>query len=71
MDFKDPLFWTSNGESSESYREWEAKLSRDLFGVTWGLSYVDTDISKDECSSFYGFTDVCSATVVASVSKSF
>ncbi|RJG13895.1 hypothetical protein D3879_11910 [Pseudomonas cavernicola] len=71
MDFKDPLFWTSSGESSESYYEWEAKLSRDLFGVTWGLSYVDTDISESECASFYGFTDVCTATVVASVSKSF
>ncbi len=68
MDFKDPLFWAS---SSESYYEWEAKLSRDLFGVTWGLSYVDTNISESEGASYYGFTDVCTATVVASVSKSF
>ncbi len=70
MDLKDPIFWSGSGESRESYREWEAKLSRDLFGVTWGLSYVDTDLSENECMSNYGFTDVCTATLVASVSKS-
>ncbi len=71
MDFMDPMFWTSSGHSSESYNEWETKLSRDLFGVTWGLSYVDTTLSDNQCASFYGFSDVCSATVVASASKTF
>ncbi len=71
MDYKDPLIWSRNGASSESYNEWEAKLSRDLLGVTWGLSYVDSDLSQSECSSLYGFTDICSATLVASLSKTF
>ncbi|BAN47599.1 TorF family putative porin [Metapseudomonas resinovorans] len=71
MDFKDPMFWSHSGESTDDYREWEAKLTRDFVGVTWGLSYVDTNLSESECASNYGFTDVCTATWVASVSKSF
>jgi len=71
VDYKDPTFWDSNDVASESYREWEVKLTRDLLGVTWGLSYVDTDLSDSECASNSGFTDVCSAAWVASVSKSF
>ncbi|MDT4875923.1 hypothetical protein FQZ97_1113280 [compost metagenome] len=71
MDFKDASFWNMQGIPSESYREWEVKLTRDLVGVTWGLAYVDTDLSEAECASNYGFTDVCTATWVASVSKSF
>jgi uncharacterized protein (TIGR02001 family) len=71
MDFKDPLYYSANGTSADSYREWEAKVSYDLFDVTWGLSYIDTDLSDDQCASNYGFTDTCGSTVVASVSKSF
>lgn len=70
MDLKDPIFWSGSGQSRKSYREWEAKLTRDLLGVTWGLSYVDTDLSENECMSNYGFSDTCTATVIASVSKS-
>ena len=70
-DFKDPLFWSAQGESSDAYHEWEAKLTRDFVGVTWGLAYIDTDLSESECASYYGFTDVCSSTWVASVSKRF
>jgi hypothetical protein len=40
-------------------------------GVTWGLSYIDTDLSKSECASWYGYGDLCTATVVASASKAF
>ncbi|RWU22864.1 hypothetical protein DM813_11725 [Pseudomonas alkylphenolica] len=71
MDFKDPMFWSSSGDSKDSYHEWEAKITRDFLGVTWGLSYIDTDLSKTECASSYGFDDVCTATVVASVRKEF
>ena len=70
-DFKDPLFWSARGESSDAYHEWEARLTRDFVGVTWGLAYVDTDLSESECASYYGFTDVCSSTWVVSVSKRF
>ncbi|MHC8372614.1 TorF family putative porin [Pseudomonas sp. MDT1-85] len=70
-DVKDPAFWSTNGESRDAYTEWEAKLTRDFVGVTWGLSYIDTDLSKSECASWYGYGDLCTATVVASASKTF
>ncbi|EJM67629.1 hypothetical protein PMI30_02093 [Pseudomonas sp. GM50] len=70
-DVKDPAFWSANGESRDAYAEWEAKLTRDFVGVTWGLSYIDTDLSKSECASWYGYGDLCTATVVASASKTF
>ncbi|WP_447792751.1 TorF family putative porin [Pseudomonas farris] len=70
-DVKDPAFWSANGESRDAYTEWEAKLTRDFVGVTWGLSYIDTDLSKSECASWYGYGDLCAATVVASASKAF
>ncbi|MGF6487623.1 TorF family putative porin [Pseudomonas frederiksbergensis] len=70
-DVKDPAFWSTNGESRDAYTEWEAKLTRDFVGVTWGLSYIDTDLSKSECASWYGYGDLCTATVVASASKAF
>lgn len=70
-DFKNLAFWSTNGASRESYREWEAKLTRDFIGVTWGLSYIDTDLSQRECAGWYGYGDLCTATVVASASKTF
>ena len=71
MDFKDPRMFTSAGHGEESYREWEVKLTHELAGVMLGLSYIDTDLSKSQCTSNWGYDDLCSATVVASVSKSF
>lgn len=70
-DYKDPVFFSGDGGSRDSYREWEVKLTRDFIGVTWGLSYIDTDLSASECTSWYGYSDLCNATVVASVSKKF
>ncbi|MBB2495273.1 TorF family putative porin [Aquipseudomonas ullengensis] len=71
MDFKDPLFVSGSGDGTSSYHEWEATLARELVGITWGLSFVDTDLSQQDCYSYYGFQDTCSATWVASASKSF
>jgi len=70
-DVKDPAFWSASGDDREAYYEWEAKLSREFVGITWGLSYIDTDLSKSECVSWYGYDDLCSATVVVSASKTF
>lgn len=70
-DVKDPAFWSANGDNREAYYEWEARLTRDFVGVTWGLTYVDTDLTKSECGGWYGNDDLCSATVVASATKSF
>ena len=70
-DVKDPAYWSTNGDNRESYYEWEARLSRDFVGVTWGVSYIDTDLSKSECAGWYGYGDLCTATVVASATKTF
>ena len=71
MDFKDPHLYSASGSAEDSYREWEVKLTHNLAGVVLGLSYIDTDLSQSQCLSNWGFKDVCTATVVASVSKSF
>ena len=70
-DVKDPAFWSTRGDTRDSYHEWEVGLTRDFVGVTWGLSYIDTDLSKSECTGWYGYGDLCTATVVASASKTF
>lgn len=71
MDFKDPHLYSNSGHAEDSYREWEVKLTHELAGVMLGLSYIDTDLSKSQCTSNWGYDDLCSATVVASASKSF
>ncbi|MFJ2709806.1 TorF family putative porin [Pseudomonas sp. NPDC087346] len=71
MDFKDPHMYSSSGHGDASYREWEVKVTHNLAGVVLGLSYIDTDVSKTECQSNWGYKDVCSATLVASINKSF
>lgn len=71
MDFKDPYLYSASGDTQDAYREWEIKLTHELAGVLLGLSYIDTDLSRSQCTSNWGFDDVCSATVVASISKSF
>ncbi|WP_350616110.1 TorF family putative porin [Pseudomonas sp. HY7a-MNA-CIBAN-0227] len=71
VDYKDDVFFKENGKSRANYYNWEIKLSREFVGVNWALSYIDTDLSKEECLSFTGFDDTCNATVVASASKTF
>ncbi|MDR2306651.1 MAG: TorF family putative porin [Paucimonas sp.] len=70
-DYKDPSWYANDGASRDAYHEWEVKLSRKMLSLDWAVSYVDTDLSKAECASYMGFRDVCSATVVASVGKTF
>lgn len=73
MDYKDSA-WLGTSfelERRDHYGEWEAKLTHSQFDLDWSLSYVDTDLSKSECAYYNGFDDVCSATVVVGVSKTF
>lgn len=66
------MFWNADWtKGEENYNNWEVKLSREMFGATWGLSYIDTDLSDAQCASFSGYDDLCSAGVVASLSKAF
>ncbi len=55
-----------NGFGSEHDDDWSVGLSKDLFGVSFGLSWVDTNIGKTAC----GGTNNCSGQVVFSISKS-
>ena len=71
VDYKDPAFLSASGGERDGYREWEVRLNRPWLGLDWSLSYVDTDLSEAECASFNGFDDVCSATLVAGVAKTF
>lgn len=70
-DYKDPSWFANDGSSRDAYYEWQVKLSRMMLSLDWSVSYIDTDLSKAECASYLGFNDICSATVVASVGKSF
>ena len=49
------------------YTDWQVSISKELVGLGLALSYVDTDLSDDEC---FGGTELCDARVVFSVSKS-
>ena len=70
-DYKDPSWFANDGTSRDDYHEWEVKLTRTMLSLDWSVSYIDTDLSENECASYLGFKDVCSATVVAAVSKTF
>jgi uncharacterized protein (TIGR02001 family) len=52
----------------DNYSDWSVGISKDLLGVTWALTYVDTNLDDDqEC---FGDKDLCAATAVFSLSKS-
>ncbi|WP_336335202.1 TorF family putative porin [Pseudomonas putida] len=70
-DYKDPSWFANDGSSRNAYHEWAVSFSRSMLSLDWSVSYIDTDLSRAECSSYMGFKDVCSATVVASVGKTF
>lgn len=71
IDAKDDVFYSASGETRSRYHEWEAGAEKDLWGVTWKASYVDTDLSRTECYNFQGYENLCSGNVVVSVSKHF
>ncbi|MCI1024897.1 hypothetical protein HWD96_21965 [Pseudomonas putida] len=70
-DYKDPSFFSSDGSSKDSYREWEVKVSKNWLTLDWSASYVDTNLSETECLQFQGDKESCSARMVVGVSKSF
>lgn len=71
VDLKNPLLLDGAGDTRDSYHEWQLKLSKELLGLNWSASYVDTDLGDSECANYMGFDDVCAATLVLGVNKSF
>lgn len=72
VDYKDAVFFNEDfSDSREDYDNWQVSLSHELAGITWGVSYVDTDLSDAECLSFMGYDDLCGADLVVSASKTF
>ena len=55
-------------ELYDKYYDWSAGISTDQFGVTWALTYVDTNLDSD--TDCFGDKKLCAATAVFSVSKS-
>lgn len=70
-DTKDESLFSASGDTRSKYDDWEISLEKDYWGATWKASYIDTDMSEAECTSFTGYDDLCSATVAVSVSKFF
>jgi uncharacterized protein (TIGR02001 family) len=50
------------------YADWSISLGTSMFGLDWSVAYVDTDLSYDEC---FGGDNLCGATAVGTVAKSF
>jgi len=64
---------TGRSRSDCSYNDWKVGVTKDLAGLTWGLSYIDTD-SKGGVGQCYrnAFNrDLGKGNVVLSVSKTF
>lgn len=70
-DLRFDALWSSSGNVRQTFNDWEVKLSKEVVGVNVFASYVDTDLSDTECYNAVGYDDVCSATVVVGVSKTF
>lgn len=50
------------------YTDWSLGVSTNLVGLGWSLAYIDTTVDDDEC---FSGSNLCDATAVVSVSKSF
>jgi len=70
-DSKDDVYISTDGSSRSTYYDWSVGFSKQVWGITWRATYVDTDLSQHECLWIMGDGNACSATVVASASKTF
>jgi uncharacterized protein (TIGR02001 family) len=64
-------FISASGNTRENYADWEAALSKQYLGLTWKVSYVDTNLSRYECENSTGYNNLCSSTIVFGINKSF
>lgn len=59
-------FLVTDSDPGDNYVDWKIGVSTTWQGLGWSLSYVDTNLSKEDC----GGTKICEATAVAAVTKS-
>jgi uncharacterized protein (TIGR02001 family) len=59
-------FLVTDNDPDDNYIDWKVSVSTTWQGLGWSLSYIDTNLSKDDC----GGSELCSGTVVAGISKS-
>lgn len=74
IGFKAHYGWTrvdGSGNGVNDYDDWSVGLSKSLIGLDFGLSYVDTDMSKSHPLFYSAGKEVSNGTVVVSVGKSF
>lgn len=68
----DDQAWRSgSGDYRSGYSDWQVALVKRAFDLEWRAAYIDTDLSKAECTNNFGKGGNCSATVVFSASKRF
>lgn len=68
----DEQAWLSeDGSYRSGYSDWQIALSKRLYGLEWKAAYIDTDLSRAECTNNFGDGGNCHATVVFSASKHF
>ena len=59
-------FLATTNDPDDHYVDWKVSVSTAWQGLTWTLSYVDTNLSKEDC----GGSEICSGTAVFGISKS-
>lgn len=69
-DVGNTLF-SSDGKVSDNYNTYKASLKKNIIGIDWSLSYIDTTVSDFECLNATGFKESCQAGVIIGASKSF
>lgn len=65
------IYVDNNGSRRSTYYDWEIGIGKRQWGLDWRLSYIDSDLSEAECASAFGIDDICSSTLVGSISKRF
>lgn len=53
-----------------SYTDWKLGLTKDMWGVTWGLAYIQAN-AKDMCYTNYRGSNLGKATGVLTITKTF
>ncbi len=62
--------WIDNNArfGAPDYSDWSLGVAKEVLGLTLGLAYADTSLSKGQC---FGGTTLCSGRVLANVTKKF